>query len=268
MQERDLRQLLHLYKRNEIGDEELLRTLKSYPLERLSHTVLDTHRQLRQGFPEVIYAEGKTETQLKEIAETCLKRDQPLLMTRVPAAAAETLMHHFPALRHNPTARTLSTYPAGGGRQYDQVQVAILTAGTSDIPVAEEARETLLACGINPETVYDVGVAGIHRITEHLPRLQNLHGLIVVAGMDGALPGVIGGVADCPVVAVPTSVGYGVSFGGLSALLSMLNCCASGITVVNVDNGFGAAMALFRMIRAALRLNSENLTKQGTAQDG
>ncbi len=261
MDERQLRALLQQYREGEISEGEALEKLKYLPYETLGFATLDHHRYLRQGFPEVVFAEGKNTEHLLEITDRILRRHRRLLITRISEDSARTVLQKFPQLYHNPTARILAT-PIADNECQTAYQLYVMTAGTSDIPVAEEARETLRALQFDPQPLYDVGVAGLHRLAEYLPKLQKAHGIIVVAGMEGALASVIGGAVACPVIAVPTSVGYGASFRGLAALLTMLNSCAAGVTVVNIDNGFGAAFALARMIQAFdTRQQQENQSK-------
>ena len=220
------------------------------PTESLAFATIDHHRALRQGYPEVIFGQGKTVEQVVGIAERIVAGGDGCLITRAEAAAQTALAERFPSARINDVARTvhvprssLESGPPSVG------QVLIVTAGTSDLPVAEEAAETALALGCAVARLTDVGVAGIHRILAGRSKLVEAAVVIVVAGMDGALPSVVGGLVRAPVIAVPTSVGYGASFGGIAALLTMINSCAAGVTVVNIDNGFGAAMAAARIIR-------------------
>ena len=204
----------------------------------LGYAHVDHQRRTRCGFPEVIYCPGKTPEQIEGIAEEILKRNPVMLATRIRPEDAERLMARFPDARHNDKARTLSIERGKPSRKAGLV--AVVTAGTSDIPVAEEARVTAELMGARVESVYDVGVAGIHRVLGHQDVLKKARALVVVAGMEGALASVVGGLVDRPVIAVPTSVGYGCSLGGLTALLGMLNSCASNVSVVNIDNGFSA----------------------------
>jgi len=204
----------------------------------LGYAHVDNHRAIRCGFPEVIYCPGKTVEQIKGIALEISKRNDLLLATRISEEAAGELLAIFPDGVYNEMARTFSYVQ---GKEKEKIgKVAIVTAGTSDIPVAEEARVTAELMGANTETVYDVGVAGIHRLLCHIDLLKKAKVMVVVAGMEGALASVVGGLVDKPVIAVPTSIGYGVSLNGISALLSMLNSCASNVSVVNIDNGFSA----------------------------
>ena len=225
--------------------------LSRFPGEDLEFAHIDHHRSLRQGQPEVIFAEGKTAAQVVSICERLEAADSRFLCTRVSAAQAEALAERFPGLGTSGPGRT-AWWPAEptitlAGR------VLVVTAGTSDLPVAEEAVTTLRAMGASVERLADVGVAGLHRVLSAGDALRQADVIIVVAGMEGALPSVVGGLVAAPVIAVPTSVGYGASFGGVAALLGMLNSCAAGVTVVNIDNGFGAAMAAVRLLGARAR---------------
>lgn len=222
-----------------INPEEACDLLKDLPYQDLDFAKIDHHRELRRGFPEIIYGLGKTKDHILKISKEILGKGSNLLITRVDSDVYLTLKESFPGLEFNETARAIyfkkSPPPAGKGR------IVIITAGTSDIPVAEEAYVTSLMLGNDTERVFDVGVAGIHRLFGEMDKIRTARVIITVAGMEGALPSVIAGITDKPVIAVPTSVGYGASFGGVSALLTMLNSCAGGIGVVNIDNGFGAA---------------------------
>lgn len=228
--------------------EGAVRRLDGWPHERLPFATLDHHRVGRTGLPEVVYCAGKTPRQAAIIAERLWARTGRLLATRADPAHAEAVRSAVPAARYNPVARTLS---AGAPAPGDGPPVLVITAGTSDLPVAEEALETIRAAGQPVERLVDVGVAGVHRLLAAGAALDRAGVLVVVAGMDGALASVVGGLARVPVIAVPTSVGYGASFGGLAALLAMLNACAPGVVVVNIDNGFGAGVAAARMVHAA-----------------
>lgn len=219
------------------------------PFESLEYATVDHHRALRQGYPEVIFGAGKTAEQVVGIAERIASRGDGFLVTRVEVVAQVALLDTFPGVRVNPVART--AFLAGTQRaQSGRGEVLIITAGTSDLPVAEEASETVMALGGEVRRVTDVGVAGIHRLLSRSAELRDARVIIVVAGMDGALPSVVGGLVACPVIAVPTSVGYGAAFGGIAPLLTALNSCAAGVTVVNIDNGFGAAVAASRILSA------------------
>jgi len=209
---------------------------------------LDLQRQRRLGAPEIIYGAGKTVPQIAAIIRRLHAEKQPVLVTRVEAAKARPLRRLFPKAKYHSSARTftLST-PHHRRSSFPSLHVAICAAGTSDHPVAEEAFVTLQFLGHRPERFYDIGVAGLHRTLRHLPKLQTVDALIVVAGMEAALPSVLGGLLRHPLIAVPTSVGYGAHLQGLTAFLGMLNSCAPGVTVVNIDNGFGAAYAVHRL---------------------
>ncbi len=219
------------------------------PSESLGFATIDHHRALRQGYPEVIFAPGKTVDQVVTIAERIEERGDGCFVTRAESQVRSALLARFPRARVNDVGRTvLVAGPPGGGSGAGSGQVLIVTAGTSDLPVAEEAAETALAVGCTIARLTDVGVAGIHRLLAGQGQLADAAVVIVVAGMDGALPSVVGGLVRSPVIAVPTSVGYGASFGGIAALLTMINSCAAGVTVVNIDNGFGAGMAAARIL--------------------
>lgn len=221
--------------------------LSSPPDEELPYATVDHHRALRQGFPEVIFGQGKTPEQIAGIAERIAAREDGFLATRLTDAAARLLAERFPAVELNALGRTAYLAPAQPVQRRTLGTVLVVTAGTSDLPVAEEAAVTAAAFGNPVERLTDVGVAGIHRLLSRAERLRSASVVIVAAGMEGALPSVVGGLVSVPVIAVPTSVGYGASFGGIAALLGMLNSCASGVTVVNIDNGFGAAAAASRI---------------------
>jgi hypothetical protein len=232
-----------------IDVEQALAQLRNLPYADLGYARVDHHRALRQGMPEVILAEGKTAEQVAGVARELIATGQSVLVTRLGAEQAGVVLSAVPELAYSAIARTAAWSSAPAPRLCDR-PVPVVTAGTSDIPVAEEAAESLRALGAEPRRLFDVGVAGIHRLLGDLESLRAAPALIVVAGMEGALPSVVGGLVPAPIVAVPTSVGYGVSFGGLTALFGMLAGCASGVTVVNIDNGFGAAAAVARILRA------------------
>lgn len=216
------------------------------PVESLGFATIDHHRALRQGFPEVVYGAGKTPAQIIEIGARIVARGDALLVTRLADAAATALAESLPGVQLNAVART-AYLPGNEAPPPGTGTVAVVTAGTSDLPVAEEAAVTLTALGNCVARVTDVGVAGIHRVLARRQELSTAAVVIVIAGMDGALPSVVGGLVSAPVIAVPTSVGYGAAFQGLAPLLTMLNSCAAGVTVVNIDNGFGAAVAASRI---------------------
>ena len=223
----------------ETAHAQLLQFLRHAPYEDLGFARLDHHRSIRQGFPEVVFGQGKSPAQIAQIAERIVNSGQNLLVTRTDATAFAAVAALLPAAAFNELARTISLHvtPAQQGRGI----VVLAAAGTADLPVAEEAAVCLEIMGNSVDRLYDVGVAGLHRLLAVHDRLIAARVVIVVAGMAGALPSVVGGLVDVPVIAVPTSVGYGASFGGITALLAMLNSCATGISVVNIDNGFGAA---------------------------
>ena len=239
--------------------DDAIARLDSEPIETLAHSTIDHHRALRSGYPEVVYGSGKTVEQVVDICTSIAARSERFLVTRTSPEQRAAVTMTFPDAIQNELARTVRwsadatavpsmssvVHVAGEGAPR---RVMIVTAGTSDLPVAEEAAETLAALGIGVERLADVGVAGIHRLLAKTESLQSANAVIVIAGMDGALPSVVGGLVRVPVIAVPTSVGYGASFGGLAALLTMLNSCAAGVVVCNIDNGFGAAMAAARAI--------------------
>jgi NCAIR mutase (PurE)-related protein len=238
----DFRKLEGLLKRVRSGGtsiQEAMAQLKSLPFEDLGYARIDHHRSLRKGFPEVIWGEGKTSGQILSIMKQLKRKGQNILITRLEEKKAKAIQKIFSKSQYYPQSKVL-TYLTHPVKCEGKGTVLVVTAGTTDIPVAEEAAVTSQFMGNRVETLYDVGVAGIHRLLSERERLEAARVLIVVAGMEGALPSVIGGLVDRPVIAVPTSVGYGTSFGGITALLAMLNSCASGVAVVNIDNGFGA----------------------------
>jgi NCAIR mutase (PurE)-related protein len=238
MNEETLRTLLERVATGQEGVDQAVAALRTLPFEDVGFAKLDHHRTLRWGFPEVVFCPGKTASQVAAIVERLAERSPRVLGTRATIQQFEAAQACVPDLRYHEAARALwlerdPDRPLKAG-------VMIVAAGTSDLPVAEEAALTLRLMGHEPRLVVDVGVAGLHRLLPHVPALQAAHAVIAVAGMEGALASVVGGLVACPVIAVPTSVGYGASFGGLAALLAMLNSCASGVAVVNIDNGFGA----------------------------
>lgn len=210
---------------------------------------VDHHRQTRQGMPEVVLGDRKTAAQISAIISTLLRLDQNVLVTRIEEEKARAVLSDHPELTYCPTSRTLRLLLRQPRPCFDR-PVAVVTAGTSDIPVAQEAVVTFEMCGVEVEQFHDVGVSGIHRLYEVLPVLRSAPAIVCIAGMEGALPSVLGGLVSVPVIAVPTSVGYGAALNGFTALFGMLTGCASGVTVVNIDNGFGAAMAVLRMARS------------------
>lgn len=243
MDERKLTKLLEEVREGSRAVADVVTLLKDWPAEKLGFACLDHHRSLRTGLPEVIYGEGKSSGQIAAIFSKMIAHGRMVMATRVDAAKARLVQKEFPSLIYHEQGRMLTSRDPEEVVTRGRGVVGVLSAGTSDIPVAEEALVTARCLGNKVEHIYDVGVAGIHRLLAHRELLQSLSVLIVVAGMEGALPSVVGGLVDKPVIAVPTSVGYGTGFGGIAALLGMLNSCAPGISVVNIDNGFGAACA-------------------------
>jgi len=239
MNQQKLELLLKNVKAGRISLDKALAQLKSLPFEDMGHSKVDHHRSLRKGFPEVIWGEGKTSAQILAIMKGLKQKGQNILLTRLDEKKAKVIQKSFPKSRYYPLSNVLTfhTHPV---KVEGKGTILVITAGTSDISVAEEAVITAEMMGNRVETLYDVGVAGIHRLLSQKKRLDEARVLIVVAGMEGALPSVVGGLVDKPVIAVPTSIGYGASFGGIAALLAMLNSCASGVAVVNINNGFGA----------------------------
>jgi NCAIR mutase (PurE)-related protein len=240
MDQTTLIQLLSSVKLGQCSVEDAVNRLQYLPSEIIVDACIDHHRTIRTGMPEVIYGESKTAEQIAAIASAILARQAILIATRVDRDKAGQVQTVVPGLQYHQKARILT----GNVREPDSSicrgTVVVVCAGTSDIPVAEEARVTVLSLGHPVETAYDIGVAGLHRLLDNQHLLQKASVVIVVAGMEGALPSVVGGLVSCPVIGVPTSIGYGASFGGLAALLGMLNSCAPGLAVVNIDNGFGA----------------------------
>lgn len=242
MDEQALKRLLLDVKSGETPLDEAIQKLKTLPFEDIGVACVDHHRSLRRGFPEVIFGQGKDVGQILAIMESMRRQGENIMVTRLSAEKADEIREKQPESVYHERAAilTLTTKPvpkAGRG------PILVIGAGTSDIPVAEEAAVTARFFGNEVESWHDLGVSGLHRVLHHMERLTKASVIIVVAGMEGALPSVIGGLVDKPVIAVPTSVGYGASFQGVAALLGMLNSCASGVTVVNIDNGFGAGYA-------------------------
>jgi NCAIR mutase (PurE)-related protein len=229
--------------------DEALHDLRDLPFEDVDVAVLDHHRAFRTGVPEVVYGQHKTPAQIATIVNHMVARDGRAIVTRASSEAVTVVQEQFPQAQHFETARIIAVgkFPAP---QSDRI-VAVVTAGTSDLPVAEEAAITLEWLGTRVERVYDVGVAGVHRLLSKRELLWQESAVIAIAGMDGALATVVGGLVSCPTIAVPTSVGYGASFNGIAALLAMLNSCAPGVSVVNIDNGFGAAVCAHMIVRGA-----------------
>jgi len=253
-----LKTLLGQVKNDEIGINEAIERLRHLPFEDLGFACIDHHRQIRRGFPEVIFCPGKTPEQIIKIFETLAAKGNNVLATRAEPDIFEALAktNKFPKARYEKLAKAIV---------FEQKELIasktvlpIVTAGTADLPVASEAKVTAEIMGQRTELICDVGVAGLHRLLKHLPKLQSANVVIVVAGMEGALASVVGGLVSCPVIAVPTSVGYGSSFEGLSALLTMINSCSAGVTVVNIDNGFSAAVTA-TLINKKIEANRKNM---------
>ena len=249
MNEQNLTQLLQALQTGKAGLTETLERLRLFHGESLPSAQLDHHRSLRTGIPEAVFGENKTTDQLIEILSAQLKQSHVVLATRVAPDKATAIQKTVQGLKYHKTARMLSGNPHEIIPQENSRELVLVSAGTSDLPVAEEAEITLQCFGHKVQAIYDVGVAGIHRILTHQETLQRAPVIIVVAGMEGALPSVVAGITPAPVIGVPTSVGYGTGAGGFSALLGMLNSCAPGLAVVNIDNGFGAACMAAAIVR-------------------
>jgi len=234
-------QLLDQFRAGKVPREKVLAAFQAAPVADLGFAQVDTHRALRKNFPEVIFGAGKTTDQVVKIAAKLLALGQPVLVTRIQVDCARALKRKFKAAVHHPPARCVTIEPKPLPKRPGFI--AVVCAGTSDLPVAEEAAVTAEIMGNRVERIHDIGVAGLHRMLGRMEVLQRANVIVAVAGMEGALPSVLAGLVARPVIAVPTSIGYGASFGGVAALLAMLNSCASGVTVVNIDNGFGAGYA-------------------------
>jgi NCAIR mutase (PurE)-related protein len=253
MTSEEIKILLERVADGSVSPDEAIGRLKDGPLRRdeLEFATLDHHRHLRQGLAEVVYGEGKTVDEILEIADRLSAPGVPILLTRLDQEKLEALEERFPQARFNPRGRTCLIHPpAEMGPDGGQPFVAVVSGGTADLPVAEEAVEVCVAMEVAVHRIYDVGVAGLHRILSKVEKLREASAVVVVAGMEGALPSVVGGLVGSPVFAVPTSIGYGASFQGLAALLAMLNSCAPGVTVSNIDNGFSAGIAAARVAKA------------------
>jgi len=259
VQREKIRELLAEVARGECPVDQALSRLTHWPIEDLGFAQVDHHRHLRRGFPEIVFAGGKDPAETEAIAVSLVAQGARLLVTRADESTLARLRARFPEGRANARARTFALCPEEEG----EGDVIVLSAGTSDIPVGEEAAETARAMGARVTTLYDVGVAGLNRLVPHLERLQKARVVIAVAGMEGALPSVIGSLVSALVIAVPTSVGYGTSLGGFTALLGMLNSCASGVVVVNIDNGFGAGFAAGLVNRAIVQAASAGVAQSG-----
>lgn len=256
-----LRSLLESLARGEVAVADVVERIRHLPFSDIEGARLDHHRELRTGMPEVVFGEGKTAAQIVAICREMVDRSGAVLVTRIDDAKAAELIAGVEGIAHYADARIAMRRrePAGGeeqkndGREVGRGHVAVVSAGTSDQPVAEEAARTLEFLGLDVRRYRDLGISGLHRLLAEKEKLATAKVLIVVAGMEGALPSVIGGLVDAPVIAVPTSIGYGASYGGLAAMLAMMNSCAPGVTVVNIDNGFGAAVAAAAILRVASR---------------
>lgn len=244
--------LLKAVARGEVSPDQAFAQLKNLSFETVGEFAkIDHHRQLRTGFPEVIWGEGKTLEQLIAIIHNMIKRSPLVMATRINSSVAEQLQAEVEGLRYYPQARICAL---GQLKTKYKGKIGILSAGTADLPVAEEAAVTAELCGFTVLRLWDVGVSGIHRLFSNRHILQEADVLVVVAGMEGALPSVVAGIVDCPVIGVPTSIGYGASFGGIAPLLTMLNSCAAGVGVVNIDNGFGGAILAGQILRRVNKL--------------
>ncbi|MCB9385162.1 MAG: nickel pincer cofactor biosynthesis protein LarB [Bryobacterales bacterium] len=239
MDSQKLRSLLEQVRDGGVSPDDAVGQLSHMPFEDIGFAKVDHHRALRHGMPEVILGRGKTPSEVRAIAEKILERSQNLLVTRADEEMYEVVRELDETAEYFPRSKALRVWRERA--VVGKAKVAVICAGTSDLPVAEEARVTCEVMGNQVEEIYDVGVAGIHRLLHNLEKLSQARVIICCAGMEGALPSAVGGLVSCPVIAVPTSVGYGASFNGLAALLGMLNSCSSNVTVVNIDNGFGAA---------------------------
>jgi pyridinium-3,5-biscarboxylic acid mononucleotide synthase len=241
MTNKELEKLLREVKTGRKSVNEALEALKYFPYTDLGFARIDHHREVRTGYPEIVYCAGKTIDQVREIFRAMAERENNIFGTRADTAMFEAVKSVLPDAVYYPVARIISIRRKES--EIPDTKIAIITAGTSDIPVAEEAAVTAELLGNKVVRIYDAGVAGIHRLVDKLPEIKSCRVVVVIAGMEGALASVVGGLVDKPVIAVPTSVGYGANFGGISALLAMLTSCSSGVTVVNIDNGFGAGFS-------------------------
>jgi hypothetical protein len=241
-----LKRILEDVKANEITLDHALEQLKSFPYEAIGFATLDHHRSIRQGFPEVIYCPGKTDAQVITLLQCMAEKECPTLATRVPPSLADKVQNQFPEGEYNALARTVVLRSDLIRKKTGKI--AIVTAGTTDLPVAEEVSVTSGLFGYSRTSYNDVGIAGLHRLLDRIEEIDKADVIVVIAGMEGALPGVVGGLVGKPVIAVPTSTGYGTAMNGFSALLTMLNSCAAGLAVMNIDNGFGAASLAHRIL--------------------
>lgn len=242
-----IRSILSRIKTGDLSIDEALATMRHYPFQNLGFAKVDHHRSIRKGFPEVIFGAGKTDEQILSIARALYETQQSILVTRISQETYEFLKHSIPDLNYTPLSRC--AFFRTSKEKQGRGTILVMAAGTSDIPVAEEASITCEVMGHDVRRLYDVGVAGLHRMLAYYDEITHAEVIVAIAGMEGALPSVVSGMVECPVIGVPTSIGYGASFHGLAALLAMLNSCASGVTVVNIDNGFGAGYAAAMMNR-------------------
>jgi pyridinium-3,5-biscarboxylic acid mononucleotide synthase len=241
MNSKEIEKLLGDVKNGDISVNEAMDILRDFPYTDLGFAKIDNHREIRTGYPEIIYCAGKTIEQVKEIFRVMAQRENNIIGTRANDEMYKAVRDIIPDAEYYPVARIISLKKKDSSKP--ETNIAIITAGTSDMPVAEEAAVTAELLGNNVLRIYDAGVAGIHRLVDKLPEIRKCRVIVVIAGMEGALASVVGGLVNIPVIAVPTSVGYGANFGGISALLAMLTSCSTGVTVVNIDNGFGAGFS-------------------------
>ena len=249
-----LKKLLKSVSEGKLPVAKALEHLQDLPFQDMGHTLVDHHRALRTGFPEVVLGQWKTSEQIVEIARAITGKGSSVLVTRLSPKQGEKLAEALPLGKYDPVSRTYALQKKGGKRKAGK-PILVMTAGTSDIPVAEEAAVTAELAGCRVERLFDVGVAGLHRLLGNREKLRKAGTIIVAAGMEGALPSIVGGLVAVPVIAVPTSVGYGAGAGGIAAMLGMLNSCAPGVVVVNIDNGFGAGVAAAMIVKPVKRTN-------------
>jgi hypothetical protein len=261
MDSHDLRELLERYRAGAVGTDEVLDRFRHGPVAELGFAHVDLNRAVRCGFPEVIFCQGKTAEWIEGVMQRLIAARQDCLATRVNSEQAAYLVPRFPGVEHHAVARTL--WLPAGQRSAPLGKVLVVTAGTSDLPVAEEARVTAQALGCEVELVADVGVAGVHRLLRYRDRFADADAIVVVAGMEGALTSVVGGLVDCPVIGVPTSIGYGANQGGLTTLHAMLSSCASNVAVVNIDSGFNGGYVAGLIARRAARARSQATLARG-----
>ncbi len=254
MNEKSIRSLLESVRSGNVSVEDAIETLRRLPFEDIGWACIDHHRQLREGFPEVIYGPGKTPKQLVEIIKRLMETGGPLLVTRVSRRQADYVLDRLPMIEYHPDARAMSWVSPKDHAEKKALSndILVIAAGTADMPIAREACLTLRLMGQGYKELFDVGVAGVHRLLGRLDMLAAAKVIIAIAGMDGALPSLIGGLSSVPVIAVPTSTGYGANFNGVAPLLTMLNSCSTGVAVVNIDNGFGAAVLAAMISKGAV----------------